>query len=176
MRGILTVLSWALAASATILENGQVRENPYPGQLQPVTLDDSWRNYPANAPEISYKGRWDSQHISCMFPVLFPRISITLILTLDRVVVRITFCNNCLISRVLINSVHLESKSSFLGKRCVHTLRSEGSTYWYHSSLRSISAQTPTQVFWWLIGMYKHSCLDIHSKLQQRRLSRLAIL
>lgn len=61
-------LSWALVASATILENGQVRENAYPGQLQPVTLDDSWRNYPADAPEISYKGRWDSQHISCMFP------------------------------------------------------------------------------------------------------------
>lgn len=59
-----TLISWALVASATILENGQVRENAYPGQLQPVTLDDSWRNYPADAPEISYKGRWDSQHIS----------------------------------------------------------------------------------------------------------------
>ncbi|KAJ5977586.1 Esterase SGNH hydrolase-type subgroup [Penicillium viridicatum] len=57
-------LSWALLVSATILENGQVRENAYPGQLQPVTLDESWRNYPADAPEISYKGRWDSQHIS----------------------------------------------------------------------------------------------------------------
>ncbi|KAI2688571.1 CAZyme family CE2 [Penicillium roqueforti] len=59
-----TTLLAAVVASATILENGQVRENAYPGQLQPVTLDDSWRNYPADAPEISYKGRWDSQHIS----------------------------------------------------------------------------------------------------------------
>ncbi|KAG0161577.1 hypothetical protein PDIDSM_9111 [Penicillium digitatum] len=63
-QSLTTCLSWAWVASATILENGQVRENAYPGQLQPVTLDDSWRNYPAHAPEISYKGRWDSQHIS----------------------------------------------------------------------------------------------------------------
>jgi hypothetical protein len=100
---VTALLSWALVVSATILENGQVRENAYPGQLQPVTLDNSWRDYPADAPEISYKGRWDSQHISCMFPIasflpwrLFPmaplpRIPVlTLILTLKRVVVRIT--------------------------------------------------------------------------------------
>ncbi|KAJ5143222.1 CAZyme family CE2 [Penicillium bovifimosum] len=61
---LTALLSWAVAASATILENGQVRENAYPGQVQTVTLDDSWRSYPADAPEISYKGRWDSQHIS----------------------------------------------------------------------------------------------------------------
>lgn len=79
---ITTFLYWALVVLATILENGQVRENAYPGQLKPVTLDDSWRDYLADAPEISYKGRWDSQHISCMFPIsglLFPQI---LILTL----------------------------------------------------------------------------------------------
>lgn len=80
-----TTLLAAVVASATILENGQVRENAYPGQLQPVTLDDSWRNYPADAPEISYKGRWDSQHISCMFPAPLPRILVlTLMLTLER--------------------------------------------------------------------------------------------
>ncbi|CAP91491.1 Pc13g04220 [Penicillium rubens Wisconsin 54-1255] len=86
-RTFTTFLSWALVASATILENGQVRENSYPGQLEPVTLDDSWRDYPADAPEISYKGRWDSQHISCMFPIrfLFPRLLfLTLTLTLER--------------------------------------------------------------------------------------------
>lgn len=87
LRHTLTIFLSAWVASATILENGQVRENSYPGQLEPVTLDDSWRDYPADAPEISYKGRWDSQHISCTFPVsglLFPRFFIlTLTLTLE---------------------------------------------------------------------------------------------
>lgn len=54
---------WPVAA--TILQNGQPREDPYPGQQSPIKLDDSWRNYDAGVPEIAYKGRWDSQHISC---------------------------------------------------------------------------------------------------------------
>ncbi|KAK1149146.1 hypothetical protein N8T08_006366 [Aspergillus melleus] len=56
-------VSSSLLASATILENGQERLNPWPGQAPNVSLDDSWRNYDAGAPEISYKGRWDSKHI-----------------------------------------------------------------------------------------------------------------
>lgn len=52
--------------TATILENGQVRENPYPGQVSAIALDNSWRTYQPDTPEISYKGRWDSQHVSCM--------------------------------------------------------------------------------------------------------------
>ncbi|KAJ5805959.1 Esterase SGNH hydrolase-type subgroup [Penicillium pulvis] len=58
----LTLL-WSLA-SATILQNGQVKEDPYPGQAPVISLDDSWRNYAPDVPEIAYKGRWDSKHIS----------------------------------------------------------------------------------------------------------------
>lgn len=120
-RTFTTFLSWALVASATILENGQVRENSYPGQLEPVTLDDSWRDYPADAPEISYKGRWDSQHISCMFPIrfLFPRLLfLTLTLTLERTSGwSYVLLLSPILSRLLINPVHRASKSSSLGKR-----------------------------------------------------------
>ncbi|KAI2873814.1 CAZyme family CE2 [Aspergillus niger] len=59
------VLSWALQASATILQNGQVREDPYPGQAKTISLDDgSWRTYQPDASEIAYKGRWDSKYVS----------------------------------------------------------------------------------------------------------------
>jgi hypothetical protein len=61
----LTLL-WSLHAAATILQNGQVREDPYPGQAPRIELDDSWRSYDADVEEISYKGRWDSKHVSCM--------------------------------------------------------------------------------------------------------------
>lgn len=67
MRVIHCLLAFTLAlTSATILENGQVRENSYPGQVSAIDLDDSWRTYEPDAPEISYKGRWDSKHVSCM--------------------------------------------------------------------------------------------------------------
>ncbi|KAJ5621322.1 Esterase SGNH hydrolase-type subgroup [Penicillium herquei] len=56
-------LLWSLT-SATILQNGQVKDDPYPGQAPIIALDDSWTSYGADAPEIAYKGRWDSQHIS----------------------------------------------------------------------------------------------------------------
>ncbi|RAH68065.1 SGNH/GDSL hydrolase family protein [Aspergillus aculeatinus CBS 121060] len=59
---LLFLRVWPVAA--TILQNGQPREDPYPGQQSPIKLDDSWRNYDAGVPEIAYKGRWDSQHIS----------------------------------------------------------------------------------------------------------------
>ena len=61
------LLAWCLTASvsATIMENGQPRLDPYPGQVDTIDLDSSWRSYDADAPEIAYKGRWDSKHISC---------------------------------------------------------------------------------------------------------------
>ncbi|KAL3454231.1 SGNH hydrolase-type esterase domain-containing protein [Aspergillus insuetus] len=61
---LTTLLSWSVSVSATILQNGQPRDDPYPGQVSTIDLDSSWRNYDADAPEISYKGRWDSKHIS----------------------------------------------------------------------------------------------------------------
>nr|ABF50860.1 acetylxylan esterase [Aspergillus nidulans] len=62
-RFLLVALLWSLG-SATIMENGQPRADPYPGQCSTIDLDSSWRSYDADAPEISYKGRWDSKHIS----------------------------------------------------------------------------------------------------------------
>jgi hypothetical protein len=69
-RVILALLPWSLCTSATILQNGQVRDDPYPGQAPKISLDDSWRSYEHDAPELSYKGRWDSKHISCMALIL----------------------------------------------------------------------------------------------------------
>lgn len=78
--------------SATILQNGQVRENPYPGQVSAIDLDDSWNTYPPDSPEISYKGRWDSKHVSCMStPHPFPGFFLfDFMLTDVRVVVCLT--------------------------------------------------------------------------------------
>ncbi|KAE8342096.1 hypothetical protein BDV24DRAFT_162651 [Aspergillus arachidicola] len=64
MRFSLLSLAWAFQATATILENGQERLNPYPGQAEEVSVDDSWKSYGADASEISYKGRWDSSYTS----------------------------------------------------------------------------------------------------------------
>ncbi|PLN86889.1 GDSL-like lipase/acylhydrolase domain protein [Aspergillus taichungensis] len=65
MKIILSLVLLFLQASATILENGQVRKNPYPGQAKKVSIGDKgWRTYKPDAAEISYKGRWDDQHIS----------------------------------------------------------------------------------------------------------------
>jgi hypothetical protein len=62
----LLFLTWLFGASATILENGQTRLNPYPGQAEVITLDKkTWKTYKPGAKEISYKGRWDDKHISC---------------------------------------------------------------------------------------------------------------
>ncbi|KKK18229.1 hypothetical protein ARAM_002979 [Aspergillus rambellii] len=61
---LLAFISWSQWVSATILQNGQVRENPYPGQAVTIELDGNWRNYTRDAPEISYKGRWDSYYTS----------------------------------------------------------------------------------------------------------------
>lgn len=56
--------------SASIIQNGQLRENPYPGQTAAIVLDKSWRTYSPDAVEIGYKGRWDSKHVSCMARVV----------------------------------------------------------------------------------------------------------
>ncbi|KAE8353106.1 SGNH hydrolase-type esterase domain-containing protein [Aspergillus coremiiformis] len=58
------VLAWVRLATATILENGQERPDPYPGQAGEVSIDETWRGYDADAAEISYKGRWDSDYTS----------------------------------------------------------------------------------------------------------------
>jgi hypothetical protein len=56
----LTLLS---QASATILQNGQVRATNFPDtRIDPSAY--SFKTYPADAREISYKGRWDSKHVS----------------------------------------------------------------------------------------------------------------
>jgi hypothetical protein len=57
---------FASIATATILQNGQVREVHFPDtKIAAVTSNSSeWRTYGPNATEISYKGRWDSKPIS----------------------------------------------------------------------------------------------------------------
>lgn len=56
----LTLLS---QASATILQNGQARLTNFPDtRIDPSAF--SFKTYPADATEISYKGRWDSKHVS----------------------------------------------------------------------------------------------------------------
>ncbi|KAL4926379.1 SGNH/GDSL hydrolase family protein [Aspergillus undulatus] len=66
LRILLVVLLGLSLVSATILENGQPRLNPYPGQARRLEsgFDESWKTYDADAEEISYKGRWDGNHIS----------------------------------------------------------------------------------------------------------------
>lgn len=56
----------ASLATATILQNGQIRRNNYPNTTinSIVSSDSNWRTYPASAEELSYKGRWDHQYIS----------------------------------------------------------------------------------------------------------------
>lgn len=52
-------------AAATIYQNQQVRITDYPNTaINSVTSNSSWTTYAPNAPELSYKGRWDAKHIS----------------------------------------------------------------------------------------------------------------
>jgi len=52
-------------ASATILQNGQVRDTAFANtSIASVNSNSNWTSYAPNATEISYKGRWDTQHIS----------------------------------------------------------------------------------------------------------------
>ncbi|GFF58882.1 hypothetical protein IFM61606_07350 [Aspergillus udagawae] len=61
----LFFFTWLFTASGTILENGQARLDPYPGQAEVISLDKkTWKTYKPGVNEISYKGRWDDKHIS----------------------------------------------------------------------------------------------------------------
>lgn len=62
----VTAALWSSLASATILQNGQVRPNDYPNTAIPAvsSYNSSWHTYPPGAPELSYKGRWDHKYIS----------------------------------------------------------------------------------------------------------------
>ena len=66
MRFLSSLLAFLPLVAGTILENGQPRLNPYPGQasLLTATSNSAWKTYGPNATEISYKGRWDSKHVS----------------------------------------------------------------------------------------------------------------
>lgn len=56
-------LSLLSEVSATILQNGQSRVTHFPDtRIDPSAY--SFTTYPADAKEISYKGRWDSKHVS----------------------------------------------------------------------------------------------------------------
>ncbi|KAK3939420.1 lipase [Diplogelasinospora grovesii] len=50
--------------SGTILQNGQVKITNYPDTRIINASASSFTTYPANAAEVSYKGRWDSKHVS----------------------------------------------------------------------------------------------------------------
>lgn len=62
----LVILSLVSFTSGTILQNGQVRQTNYPNTTiaSISSTNASWTAYPPNAPELSYKGRWDNQYIS----------------------------------------------------------------------------------------------------------------
>jgi hypothetical protein len=59
--GVIAAL--ASAAFATILQNGQPRITDYPDTVIDLSAA-SFTSYPPSAPELSYKGRWDSKYIS----------------------------------------------------------------------------------------------------------------
>ena len=58
--------AFAGLATATILQNGQVRPNDYPNTAIATisSYNTTWRTYAPSSPELSYKGRWDHQYIS----------------------------------------------------------------------------------------------------------------
>jgi lysophospholipase L1-like esterase len=59
-------VSLASLSSSTILENGQVRKTHFlDTKVASIgTNSTAWTTYGPNATELSYKGRWDTQHIS----------------------------------------------------------------------------------------------------------------
>jgi hypothetical protein len=63
----LSSLAWGLSlvssVSADILMNGQVKVTNYPDTKVEFKAAP-YSTYDANAPEISYKGRWDSKKVS----------------------------------------------------------------------------------------------------------------
>lgn len=58
--------SLASFSASTILQNGQVRKTHFlDTKIDRIDANSTaWKTYSANATEISYKGRWDSKHIS----------------------------------------------------------------------------------------------------------------
>jgi hypothetical protein len=66
MKLFSVVASLVSLSTSLILQNGQLRETNYPN-TQIATIDSNstgWKTYAPNAAELSYKGRWDSKHIS----------------------------------------------------------------------------------------------------------------
>ena len=63
LRHLVVGLALLWHATATILMNGQVKVTNYPSTVIDPALY-SFTSYPANAPEISYKGRWDADKVS----------------------------------------------------------------------------------------------------------------
>ncbi|KAK3336650.1 Lipase, GDSL-like protein [Cercophora scortea] len=64
MFSLLSLVIFGLSlSSATILQNGQPKPSNYPDTRIDSNVS-SFKTYPADAPEISYKGRWDSKHVS----------------------------------------------------------------------------------------------------------------
>ena len=67
MKLLCAFVSCLAVTSASIWQNTQLRNNPYPGQatlldLSAVGTSSQWKSYAANASQLSYKGRWDSKH------------------------------------------------------------------------------------------------------------------
>ena len=60
---VAVISLWLPFASGTILQNGQVKITNYPNTRVDLSAG-SYNSYAANAPEISYKGRWDSKKVS----------------------------------------------------------------------------------------------------------------
>jgi hypothetical protein len=72
---VLLLISYFCSfANGTILQNGHVRQTNFPDTV--VTARDfSWKTYPANATQLSYKGRWDSKYIS-WWSLVFPTFAL----------------------------------------------------------------------------------------------------
>lgn len=57
-------VGWLLSVvTGTILENGRERPTNYPNTTISLSAYN-FTTYPANATELSYKGRWDSKKVS----------------------------------------------------------------------------------------------------------------
>lgn len=58
--------SLAALSAATIFENGRERETHFVDtRVAAITANTTgWKTYGPNATELSYKGRWDSRHVS----------------------------------------------------------------------------------------------------------------
>lgn len=57
------LLPYGLVVEGTILQNGQVRDVIFP-DTKINASEHEFETYPADASELSYKGRWDSNKVS----------------------------------------------------------------------------------------------------------------